>query len=438
MEWWLILIIIFCSLTFIFLIGLPVAFSFLFINIISFYLFIGGEPALKQLILSIYQSVTKFTLLPIPLFIIMGEVMFQSGITNNMMDALDKWLGRIPGRLSLLTVAGGAIFAALSGSSMASAAMLGSLLVPEMIKKGYKNEMSIGPILGSGGLAILIPPTILGVCLAAIGRFSVGDFLIAIVIPGIISACVKAIYIILRCWMQPQLAPSYDLASRASLSEKLSLTVRYILPLGSIFFLAVGLIFFGVATPSEAAALGAVGCFILAFAYRGLTWEVVWKSMEQTVKLSVMILMIITGSTAFSEIMAFSGASSRLVEIASHLPVHPMVLVISMQIVVLILGCFMESLTILMVTLPIFMPVINALGINPLWFGAILLVNIEVGIITPPFGMVLFVTKGVVPPHISMEEVYRAGIPFIICDLVVMILLLSFPALVLWLPGLMR
>ena len=180
MEWWLILIVIFCCMVFLFLLGVPVAFAFLLINIVGFYIFGGGEAGVRQLILSLYASVTKFTILPLPLFILMGEVMFQSGIARNMMDALDKWLGRLPGRLSLLAVVGGSLFGTLSGSSMAGAAMLGSVLVPEMEKRGYKSQMSIGPILGSGGLAIMIPPSILGVLLAAVGLFSVGDFLMTL------------------------------------------------------------------------------------------------------------------------------------------------------------------------------------------------------------------------------------------------------------------
>jgi len=289
MEWWLILILIFLSMVFLFLIGVPVAFAFLLINIISFYLFAGGEQGLGQIILSLYASVTKFTILPVPLFILMGEVMFQSGVANNMMDALDKWLGRIPGRLSLLAVGGGSLFGTLSGSSMAGAAMLGSVLVPEMEKRGYKSEMSIGPILGSGGLAIMIPPSVLGVLLAAVGRFSVGDFLIAIFIPGLIMAVCYASYIILRSYFQPHLAPSYDV-KRVSLSEKLSLSLRYILPLGSIVFLVIGLIFLGVATPSESAALGAVGSFVLAFIYKGFKWEIVKTSLFHTLSISVMMM----------------------------------------------------------------------------------------------------------------------------------------------------
>jgi len=436
MEWWLILIVIFCCMVFLFLIGVPVAFAFLLINIVGFYIFGGGEAGVRQLILSLYASVTKFTILPLPLFILMGEVMFQSGIARNMMDALDKWLGRLPGRLSLLAVVGGSLFGTLSGSSMAGAAMLGSVLVPEMEKRGYKSQMSIGPILGSGGLAIMIPPSILGVLLAAVGLFSVGDFLIAIIIPGLLMALCYGSYIILRSLIQPHLAPTYDVA-HVSLKEKLSLTLKYILPLGAIVFLVVGLIFLGVATPSESAALGAVGCFVLAFIYRGFKWEIVKKSLTQTISISAMMLMIFCGSGAFSQILALIGATQGLVEMAANLPLPPYYVLIAMLIVLLIMGTFMESMTIIMITLPIYMPIIKALGFSPLWFGAIMLLSLEMGITTPPFGLVLFVVKGVAPKYVTMMDVYKAGIPFLLCDLVVIILLLVFPALALWLPGLM-
>ncbi|MCK5256740.1 MAG: TRAP transporter large permease subunit, partial [Deltaproteobacteria bacterium] len=308
MDWWLVLIIIFCSTVFLFLMGFPVAFSLLLIDIIGFVVYGGIEAGPHIFILSLYASVTKFSMLPLPLFILMGEVMFQSGIARHMMDTLDKWLGRVPGRLSLLAVGGGGLFATLTGSSMASSALLGSILVPEMMKRGYKKEMSIGPILGSGGLAIMIPPSVLGVILAASGQFSVGDFLIAFIIPGLLIALTYTVYIVLRCRVQPHLAPSYDLTSHASLSEKISLTLRYVLPLGSIIFLVIGLIFLGVATPTESAALGAAGCFILAFFYKGLSWKVVKVSIEHTIKITVMMLMIFAGSTAFSQILAYTGA----------------------------------------------------------------------------------------------------------------------------------
>ena len=434
MEWWIILILIFASLMCLFLIGVPVAFAFLFINIVGVYFLMGGEAGFSQLVRSIYRSVSTFALLPVPLFVLMGEVMFRSGIATNMMDTLDKWLGRIPGRLSLLAVGGGTIFSTLSGSAMAGCAMLGSVLVPEMEKRGYKKPMSIGPILGSGGLAIMIPPSALGVLLASLSQMSVGGMLVAIVIPGILMATLYAAYIIIRCHLQPDLAPAYEIKP-ISLSEKFVLTAKYVLPLGSIVFLVIGLMFLGVATPTESAALGAIGCYILLFIYKGWDWKTIVDSVSNTLKVTVMMFMIMTGAMAFSQVLAFSGASLGLVQLAADLNLHPMFILIFMQIILLFMGVFMEPLTIMMVTLPIYLPIVKNLGFHPLWFGTIMLINMEMATTTPPFGLVLFVMKGVAPSDTTMADIYRAGFPFLICDAVAMGLVMAFPWLALYLPS---
>jgi tripartite ATP-independent transporter DctM subunit len=437
LEWWIVFLFIFFGLLFLFALGVPVAFSFLFVNLVGAYLFWGGSVGLSQLILSIYNSVTSFALIPVPLFVLMGEVMFHSGVAPRMMDVLDKWLGRIPGRLSLLAVGGGTIFATLTGSAMAGAAMLGSVLVPEMEARGYKKSMTIGPILGSGGLAIMIPPSALGVLLAGLALFSVGQFLVAIIIPGLLMSVLYAGYILVRCTVQPHLAPSYEM-KHFSLSEKVVATIRYILPLGSILFLVVGLIFLGIATPTEAAALGALGCFVLAFFYRGLNWDLTKRSFSSTLDVTIMMFMILTGSMAFSQLLAFTGATQGLIKLAVGLPLPPILIIVSMQIVLLLLGTFMEPLTIMMVTIPIFMPIVKQLGFDPIWFGTIMLLNMEMATTSPPFGLVLFVMKGVAPPDTRMKDIYLSAIPFLICDLVVMVAIMAFPGVVLWLPSIMN
>ncbi len=436
MEWWLILLLIFAGLMFLLLLGVPVAIAFLLVNIVGVYIFWSGELGLRQLTLSIYNSVNKFALLPIPLFVLMGEIMFHSGVAPRMMEVLDRWLGRLPGRLSLLAVGGGTLFATLSGSAMAGAAMLGSVLVPEMEKRGYQKEMSIGPILGSGGLALMIPPSALGVLLAAIARFSIGDFLVAIIIPGLIMAALYASYIVGRCLLQPELAPSYEV-ERTPFLERVKLFLLYVLPLGGIVFLVVGLIFLGIATPTESSALGAVGCFVLAFVYKGFHWEMIQKSVSGSIKVSVMMFMILTGSTAFSQILGYTGAAEGLVNLGTSLKLPPIGLVAIMQLVLLLMGTFMEPLSILMLTIPIFMPIVESLGFSPIWFGVLMLLNMEMANTTPPFGLTLFVMKGVAPAGTTMKDIYGAGIPFLACDAVAMALIIALPQVVLWLPNLM-
>ena len=437
MEWWVIFSLIFGGFLILMLLGVPVAIAFLLIDVIGTYFLWGGEKGLRQLTLSIYNSVTNFNLLPIPLFILMGDFMFRSGMASKMMDVLDKWIGRLPGRLSLLAVFGGAVFGALSGAATASAAMLGSLLLPEMEKRGYKHPMSIGPLIGSAGLDIMIPPSALGVVLAALARISIGHFLIAIILPGILMAFIYAVYIIGRCYLQPHLAPLYDVPA-SPLSQKIKLTFLYVVPLGTVFFLAIGVIFVGVATPTEAAALGALGCLVLAVGYRKLTWKVLRESVSSVTQVTVMIFIIFTGSTAFSQILAYSGATQGLVQVTSGLGLSPLLTLMIMQIVLLIMGCIMEPLSIIMVTLPVFLPVAQALGFDLIWFCTIMLLNMQMGNISPPFGLILFVMKAVAPPHIRMVQIYRAAIPFFMLDIIVMAIMIAFPQVILWLPGLMK
>ena len=437
MEWQLALLLILGSLLFLMASGMPVAFCFMLVNIIGVFLFWSGEAGLRHLTLATLESVTTFTLLPLPLFILMGEVMFRSGIAPLMMDALDKLLGRLPGRLSLLAVGGGTLFSTLTGTSMASVAMLGEILVPEMEKRGYKKPMTLGPILGSGGLAIMIPPSGLAVFLGSVGRISIGGILIGIIVPGLLMASLYATYIILRCQLQSAIAPAYKV-SRISMVEKLSAAVRHLLPVAFIVFLVIGFMFLGIATPSEAAATGALGTFILAAFYRRLNWEVVKKSLVGTLQISGMIFMIIVGASVFSQILAFSGASKGLVEFAVGLPLAPIVIFIAMQVLVLLMGMFMDVGAIIMITIPLYMPVILALGFDPVWFAVIMLLNIEMATTTPPFGLSLFVMKGVAPPDTTMGDIYRAALPFLYCDAIAMALIMAFPAIALWLPGLMR
>ena len=435
MDWWLILLIILVGILFLFAIGLPVAFSFFVLNILAAFLLWGGQKGLDQFILSLYGSI-NFNMLPVPLFILMGEVMFRTGIAPRMIETLDKWIGRVPGRLSLLTVFGGAIFGALSGAATASVAMLGTVMLPEMEKRGYKPPMTLGPIMGSAGLDIMIPPSALGVILASLARFSIGKFLFAIIVPGLIMAVVYAAYVVIRCLLQPSLAPVYEVP-RVPLRVKIVDTIRYILPLGSIIFLAMGVIYLGVATPNEAAALGAVGCYVLAFFYRGLQWEVVKSTFLDSTKISAMIFLVLAGAVAFSQIMAYTGATNGLVDFLLTLPLSPLMLMISMQMALLIMGCFIDALPIMIITVPIFMPVIKTLGFDPIWFGAIMLLNMQMGTLSPPFGLVLFVMKGVAPPHIKMLDIYKSVYPIIGLDLIVMVIMIAFPQVVLWLPGLM-
>ena len=437
MEWWIYMLFFFGGLTILLLTGLPVAFAFMLINVFGVYAFWGGSIGLQQLILSIDSSVSTFVLVPVPMFILMGSVMFHSGVAYKMIDVLDEWLGRIAGRLALLAVGAGALFATLTGVAMGSVAMLGSTLAPDMEKRGYSKSMSLGPILASGSLAIMIPPTALGVILASLAKFPVGKLLVGIVLPGLLLAGVYATYIIVRCTLKPSLAPAYDVTP-TPIGGRILDTFRYVVPLVSVIVVVIGTIFFGVATPTEAAAVGTLLCFLLAAVYGKLTWEVMKKAVGAASSISVMVLVILTGSAAFSQVLAFAGVTASLTKLAVGLPVHPIVILILMQVVLIFLGMFIEQTSIVMVTVPVYMPIVTTLGWDPIWFGAIMLLNLELATISPPFGMSLFVMKGIASPDTTMGDIYRAAIPFVGLNIVVMAIMILFPAVVLWLPSLMR
>ena len=437
MDWWLALTLMLGVMVILMLSGMPVAVSFLLIDILGAVIFLGGTAGIVQLVLNMMESLTSFSLLPVPLFILMGEVMFHSQLGFKAIDVVDQWIGKIPGRLSLLAILGGSIFSTMSGSTMATTAILGSMLVPDMQKRGYHKTMSIGPVMGSGGLSMLIPPSALAILLAALNQISVGGLLIAGILPGCLIALFYAGYVVIRCMLQPRLAPPFEIPD-ISVMAKIRGTVIHVLPLGLIIFLVIGLIFLGVATPSEAAALGALGTILLAVAYGKMNADTLKKSIIGTVRVTSMMFMIIVGSMTFSQILAFSGASAGLIQVVTDLDLPPIMVLISMQVLLLFLGCFMDNLSMVMIAIPIFLPIVNALHFDTLWFSLIMLINMEMGNTTPPFGLLLFVMKGVSPPDTTMGDIYKAGIPFLLCDALAMIMVMIFPQIALYLPGLMK
>jgi len=304
--------------------------------------------------------------------------------------------------------------------------MLGATLVPEMEKRGYNKAMSLGPILGSGGLAIMIPPSGLAVLLGAIAQKSISQILIAIILPGIIMAFGYASYIVLRCLIQPSCAPAYRV-EHYPLSNKIYDLLRYILPLSIVIFLVVGVIFFGIATPSEAAATGALGAILLSIIYGKFNWTMLFNSLKGTVEVGGMMLLIIAGASAFSQVLAFSGATQGLSDIIIRLPVSPIIIVMTMMLLILVLGTMMDPVAIMMITIPLFIPVIESFNFNPIWFCVLFLLNMEMGSTTPPFGVALFAMKAVAPSDTTMSDIYLAALPFLGVDLIVLLLLIVFP-----------
>ena len=413
--------------------GVPVAIAFCAGNIVAAVLFMGGANGIIQTVNNGFGSMTTFALVPIPMFLLMGELFYHTGLATRCFNAADKLLGNLPGRLSYVTLIGGTAFAGPAGSSMGACALLGSLMVPEMAKRGYNKYLSIGPIMGVGGLAVIIPPSALTVLLATLGQTDVGDLLIAGIIPGFILATMYGVLIWAWTKFDPTAAPQYD-APPVSREEKLRLIFVDVIPMVAVIAFSVLIMLTGWATPTEAAALGALSVVVLAAIYRSMTWDAWVKSLEGALRITVMSFLIIFGSATFANMLAFTGASSGLMNWALSFDVAPIGMVLIMIGVILFLGCFMDQLSMMLLTAPIFFPLAKTLGFDLTWFGVIMLLALEVGYTTPPFGLLLFVMKGVAPPDTTMRDIYLAAMPFIACVLILIGVILVFPPIATWLP----
>ncbi len=433
MEWYWAAAILFGCGVGLMMLGIPVAIAFFATNIIAALLFMGGERGLWQIINNGFGAMTNFALVPIPMFLLMGEFFYHTGLATRFFNAVDKLMGNVPGRLAYVTLIGGTAFAGPAGSSMGACALLGSLMVPEMMKRGYNKYLSMGPIMGVGGLAVIIPPSALTVLLATLGQTDVGDLLIAGVIPGLVLALMYGVLIWGWTIYDPTAAPKY-VAEQVSSREKWRLILVDVVPMVGVIVFSVVIMIVGWCTPTEAAALGAFSVLLLAAAYRLFTWEAFKKSVDGALRVTVMSFLVIFGSATFAQVLAFTGSSSGLVAYFLGFDLTPMGMLMIMIGIILFLGCFMDQLSMMMLTAPIFFPLAKTLGFDLTWFGLIMLLALEIGYTTPPFGLLLFVMKGVAPPGTTMRDVYIAGAPFIACVMLLIAMIIVFPPLATWLP----
>lgn len=436
MSWQLVLVAFLGTLLFLMLIGMPVAFAFLATSLLASTLLFGFDTGANRMVTSIPSFIGNYALLPIPLFILMGELLFQAGVATRTLDAIATVIGRIPGRLAVITVAGGTALGTLSGSAVATTSMLSRTLIPAMQQRGYSKTMSAGPILAAGGLAMIVPPSAMAVLVGTIGNISISALLIGGILPGLLLATLSIGYIVIRCWRDPSQAPAYD-APEVSLVQRGLVVVRDILPLGLIVLLILGLIVLGIATPTEAAAFGVVGAVALMLAYGGASRAAIVRSFVGTIKTSGMILLIMGGAAAYSQLLAFSGATRNLLDLVVDLPVPPLVIIVAMILLVVLMGSPMEQVSILLITLPVFIPVVEALGYDAVWFGIIILITMDMANLSPPLGLGLFAVKGAAPGTFSFGDICRSAVPFIGVDFVAIAALILFPGIVLALPELL-
>lgn len=416
--------------------GLPVAFAFFVTNIAGLFLFFGGSRGVTQMVSNFSEAITTYALAPLPMFLVMGSLFFRSGLGEKVIHALDLAIGNLRGRLSYVTLGSGSIFAALSGSSLANAGMMGSLMAPEMLKRNYKPHMAFGPILGAGSLAVIIPPSTLGVLLGSLAQIDVGALLIAGMLPGLVLVTLFGILIYVQTRIDPEAAPQYAVP-QASGWVKVKAVLANIVPMSFLVFCVVGTIIMGIATPTESAALGCMGVLVLLVVYRKFSWQVIWKSLDDAMKVTAMTFLIITASTTFSQIFAFSGASNGFIQAITGFDFGPYGILLMMILVILVLGMFMDQVSMMLITLPLFMPIAYQYGFDPVWFGLMLLLAFEVGFTTPPFGLLLYIVLGVAPKGTSLRTMAYAATPYVGLTLFLIFLVAIFPPLALYLPSLM-
>jgi tripartite ATP-independent transporter DctM subunit len=413
--------------------GLPVALSFLVINLVGALLFLGGEAGLTQFARNSVGSVASFSLTPIPLFILMGEVLFHTGLAVKVIDGVERLIRQVPGRLAVVAVVAGTVFSAISGSTIATTAMLGSLMLPVMLARGYHPTMATGPLMAIGAVDMLIPPSALTVLLGSLSGISISGLLIGGVVPGLVLSLAFVVYIIVRVKLNPALAPTSAFTEHRGW-QKLRPFVQYVIPLVSIFGVVVASMSAGWATPTESAAIGAFFTMVLAALYGALTARNLVAALRGTAAISGMILFIIVGATTFSQILSFSGASNGLVELIVSFGLSPLAVLAAMMLLLIFLGLFVEQVSMMMITLPIYMPLVAKYGFDPVWFGVMFLICMQLGLLLPPHGLLLMTMKGVAPPQVRMGHIFQAVLPYIAMSLIVLALVFFIPALAVGLP----
>ena len=362
-------------------------------------------------------------------------MLFQCGLAFKVIEGIERLILRVPGRLAVVAVTAGTVFSAISGSTIATTAMLGSAMTPAMLKRRYHPSLAMGPIMAIGGVDMLIPPSGLTVLLGSLAGISISGLLIAGIIPGILLAIIFIGYIIIRVRMNPALAPVDDDVPVQGW-ERYRMLFVYVLPLVSIFVVVVGSMAGGIATPTESAALGALATLIFAMAYRALTFKILVSSLKSTLSVSGMVLFIIVGATGFAQLLGFSGASDGMLKIIVQQGFSPFSILVAMMVILLLLGCFVDQVSMMLLTLPFFMPLVFSLKIDPIWFGVLFLFSMQIGLLHPPFGLLAITMKSVVPRHITMMQVYVAAIPYVIISFLMMVAILFYPPIATWLPGL--
>lgn len=428
----LITLILFASLVLLLITGLPLAFGMGSVAALLVVV-LQGPQALSILSSITYGVMDNFILTAIPLFIFMGLVLERSGVGDDIFAMMYKWIGGIKGGLAIGTVIICTIFAACTGISGAATVTMGVIALPAMLRYSYHKSIAVGCISAGGALGILIPPSVLMIVYGVFSGESIGQLYAGGVFPGLLLSALFIIYIVVRCYFQPHLGPPIPPDERATWRERMTSLRGVILPL-LLVVIVLGTIFKGVCTATEAAAIGCAGSLFCAAIYRRLNWKLLKEACYEGLRLSCMVVWIIIGGSCFASLYTYVGALEFIKGVVAALPVSRYFVLAGMQFTLFILGCLMDPGGILMITIPIFVPVIKMLGFDPVWFGVLFIVNMEMAYLTPPFGFNLFYMKAIVPKTITMMDIYKSIVPFVALQATGLVICILFPKIILWLP----
>ena len=419
----------FLVLVFLLAITVPIGVAMMLCGVGGLAMIIGLVPSLSLFGTTVMQSVVTYDLSIIPLFILMGALASRSGLSQELYDAFNAWLGGFRGGLALATVGACGAFAAICGSSVATAATMSKVALPEMKKYRYSDSMATGSVAAGGIIGILIPPSVILVLYGLLTESSIGDLFIAGFLPGILTILVFMIVISIVIRLHPESGPAGE---KSTWKQKLNATLKT-WAIMALFATVIGGIYFGVFTPTEAAGVGAFGALFIAFSRKRLNREMMKETLLETGQTSAMIFTILIGAITLNNLVIFSGLANALADFVSGLDLSPASVMLIILLMYLIMGCFLDALAMILLTVPIFYPIVLDLGYDPIWFGIIVVMVVELGLITPPIGMNVFVIKGMVQ-SVPLVSIYKGVLPFVIGQMLLIIAVFLIPDIALWLP----
>ena len=413
--------------------GMPIAFSLLATAFLFGLPIYGGVIGL-QMYAGITQTASQFLLSAVPPFVFMGFMLERSGIAERLFDALRMWLGRLPGGLALATMTMAAVIAASTGIVGAVEVVIGVMAIPAMLQYGYSRVLVSGTICAGGSLGTMIPPSIVVVIYASVANMSVGQLFAGVLAPGMIMVSLFFGYILVRCIMKPEEGPRAPVEDIVPIGQRMWITLTAFVPAVALILAVLGAIIVGIATPTEAASVGAVGAVILTILYGGMSWKVLKETLTQTLLVNCMILLIVVGGSMFSGVFRIHGGNELVSTVVDALGVGQLGLVLLLLAVVFIAGFILDWVSIVLICLPIFIPLLAAADVNPIWFAVLMVVVIQTSYLTPPMAPSIFYLRSIAPPEITYSDMYRGVLPFVACQVITLLLVFFWPELATWLP----